>query len=69
MPTPNLAQTIRARRTDLGLTQIELARKARVDQTAISKWETGKSLPTLPFAFRIAEALELPITDLIEAAR
>ena len=34
-------------RKEKGLTQIQLAEQLNLDQTAISKWERGKSLPDI----------------------
>lgn len=50
----------RARRR-AGLSQVELARRIQTTQAAISKVETGRSLPTIPLLERIARATGEPI--------
>lgn len=59
---------LRQARSAAGLTQVDLARAAHVNQTTVSKWESGKALPSLSCAARVAEALELPLDALVEAA-
>ena len=55
---------IRERREELGLSQMQLAEKVGVNQTAISQWERGVSMPTLPKALALASALNCKIEDL-----
>lgn len=43
-------------RTRAGLTQAELARRARTAQSAIAAYEAGQRQPTLPTLYRILEA-------------
>ncbi|HET9672565.1 MAG TPA: helix-turn-helix transcriptional regulator [Actinomycetota bacterium] len=49
-------------RVEAGLTQTELARRVRTTQAAISKIETGRTVPGLDMLDRIAVALGRPIT-------
>ncbi len=46
------------RRTTLGISQTELARRAGTTQTVISRLEGGAVTPTLPLLHRLAGALE-----------
>lgn len=49
-----------------GLTQVELANKAGIDQGYLAKLETGvKVNPSLAILQRIAKALRVPITELL----
>ncbi len=57
---------IREKRTERGISQKDLASHLGVTQGAVMKWETGRCLPALDTAFRIAEALGCRIDDLIK---
>lgn len=57
---------IREARQAAGLTQSELARKAKVAQGKISEYESGNSLPRIDSAKRIALALNMKIDDLLQ---
>ena|SRR3990167_2792612 len=54
------------KRNQDGLTQKELARRMGTKQSVISRFESGRSNPTLDFLYRLADALgaELKITVL-----
>lgn len=47
-----------------GMTQQALAETVGCDARHISRWEQGDRLPSLPWAFRLAWALECRIEDL-----
>ena len=49
----------RARR---GMTQERLAKKVGTKQSAIARFETGKSNPTLAFVRKLTDALDLKLT-------
>lgn len=49
-------------RMEAGLTQAELARRVGTTQAAISKIETGRTVPGLELLDRLATALGRPIT-------
>ncbi|WP_024800416.1 helix-turn-helix domain-containing protein [Nocardia sp. BMG51109] len=53
-----LAQAVHDRRTALGITQSELARRADMTQPQISRLEGGDVTPTLPLLHRLSIALE-----------
>lgn len=53
---PNLAETIRRARSDTGLSQVELAARAGTSQSALARYETGATLPTLPTLERLLSA-------------
>lgn len=53
-----LGQAVYDRRTELGLSQAELARRAGMTQPQISTIEGGDSVPTLPLPARLAKALD-----------
>lgn len=54
-------------RVNKGLSQVDLVGKieGNIDTTNISRIESGRTNPTVFTLYRIAEALEVPITDLV----
>jgi len=56
---------IRALREKKRLTQHQLAEKLCVSDKAISKWETGLSVPDAGMLVRIAGALDTTVNDLL----
>ena len=55
----DLAATARGRRVDLGLSQAELATRARVSRQWISEFESGKPTAELGLVIRLLDALGL----------
>jgi ribosome-binding protein aMBF1 (putative translation factor) len=49
---------VRERRIELGLSQIDLAARARMTQSALSRLEVGGVIPTIPLLARISAALD-----------
>ena len=45
MDQSKIGKLIMERRREMGLTQAQLAERLRITDRAVSKWETGKSLP------------------------
>lgn len=56
--------TIRERRLQLGLSQIQLAKLLHVTQSTISEWESGRKPPNLPHAMELAAVFGCRIDDL-----
>ncbi|MYV99708.1 helix-turn-helix transcriptional regulator [Streptomyces sp. SID3343] len=54
----DLGQAVHDRRTQLGISQSELAERASMTQPQVSKLELGGTVPTLPLLARLARALE-----------
>lgn len=54
----DLGQAVYDRRTELGISQSELARRAGMTQPQVSKLELGGTVPTLPLLARLAKALD-----------
>jgi putative transcriptional regulator len=61
-------QRVKELREAAGLTQAQLAKRAGVDEKTVRKVESGKHLPSLSTAMKIAAALGVPITALLEPA-
>lgn len=60
-----LGDRIRDARLQADLTQEKLAERAGVDRTTLQRLEGGKSDPKLSLLLRVAQALGLPLRDLI----
>ena len=60
-----LAQNIRQLRVDHEMTQEELASLCQVTHVAISKWETGKTLPDITLLPILARIFEISIDELL----
>lgn len=60
-----MGQMIRAARTDMGMTQQELAKSSDLDRTYISQVERGRQNVSIGAALRIAHALDVPIGALL----
>jgi putative transcriptional regulator len=57
---------IRVLRAERQWSQAELAERVRVSRNSINSVENGKFDPSLPLAFRIADAFGLRIEDVFE---
>ncbi len=56
-----LGEKVRNRRLELGLSQGEVGRRARMTQSAVARFEAGGTIPTLPVLARLAGALDLDL--------
>jgi len=66
MSERRLGATIHRMREERGLTQLGLAKRARVSQAYLSQLEAGqKSNPAVAIVQRLARALGVPIQDLV----
>ena len=63
--TVSFADNLRAARARLKLNQTDLGRQVGIGQGAITKWETGKSTPTVDQLLVIAHALGTTAADLL----
>jgi putative transcriptional regulator len=57
---------IREQRSQLSLTQADLAAALGVSRQTVISIESGRYLPSLPLAFRIARLFDVPIEHLFE---
>lgn len=58
---------VKALREQNGITQVGLAKKARVAQSYVAMLEAGeKKNPSLEVLKRLAKALGVPVTELLE---
>lgn len=56
-------------RKERGLTQKELAEKLCISNKAVSKWETGVSIPDVGLLVPLAEVLNVTVTELLTGQR
>lgn len=52
-----------------GLTQFQLAEKLDVSDHAVSKWETGNSIPDNELALALCKVLDINVSDLFAGER
>jgi y4mF family transcriptional regulator len=57
----DVAAAVRGRRQDLGMSQVELARRAGVSRKWISEFESGKSTAEFGLVLRVLDALALSL--------
>ena len=62
------AERLRELRRSVGLTQRELAEAAHLSEGYVARLEAGDTSPGLDLMFRLAVALNVPLTDLLPAA-
>ena len=62
-----LNENIKTLRKNKGFTQEELASRLHVTRQTISKWEKGLSVPDADMLSRMAEVLEISVTELLGA--
>ena len=61
-----LGERVNALRVALGLSQEDFAGRVGLDRTYVSGIERGLRNPTLLVLLRLAQALEVPVTGLLE---
>lgn len=59
-----MKQNLRELRTELGLTQADLAAKLGVSRQAVIALETDKHSPSLDLAYKIAGVFDRPVEDI-----
>ena len=60
-----LAEKILHLRTELGLSQLELAEKLEVSRQSVSKWETGQSVPDLDKLIKLSDLFGVSVDELV----
>lgn len=65
----NFGKFIAGLRKEKRLTQKELAAQLHISDKAVSKWETGVSVPDVSLLIPLGEALGVTVTELLECRR
>lgn len=60
-----IGRFIAAKRKEQKLTQVQLAEKLGITDRAVSKWETGKSLPDASIMLQLCGYLRITVNDLL----
>ena len=60
-----IGRFIAERRKKEQLTQAQLAEKVGVTDRAVSKWETGKSMPDSSIMLELCDILKISVNDLL----
>ncbi len=56
-------------RKEQGMTQADLAEKLGISDRAVSKWETGKSMPDTGIMLELCELLKINVNELLSGER
>ncbi|MBQ8515611.1 MAG: helix-turn-helix transcriptional regulator [Ruminococcus sp.] len=65
----NLGATVRARRVELRISQPEVAKRVGTSQSHVSRIETNRCVPSVVMLAKLANALQMPVAELLEAAQ
>ena len=65
MDQVRIGKFIAQRRRDVGLTQMQLAEKLDITDRAVSKWETGRSLPDSAIMLDLCDVLKITVNDVL----
>lgn len=65
MDQAKIGKFIAERRKTAGLTQMQLAEKLSITDRAVSKWETGRSLPDSSIMLELCKELNITVNDLL----
>ena len=69
MDQSKIGTFIMERRKERGLTQAQLAERLNITDRAVSKWETGKSLPDSSIMLALCEILDITADQLLSGGR
>lgn len=62
-----LGKNIKSLRYQKGWTQVKLAKELNVSEDAVSKWETGKNMPSVEDVVQISKIFNITIDSLLNA--
>lgn len=69
MDQETIGKFISSCRKDRGLTQMQLAEKLNISNRAVSKWETGKSIPDASIMLELCGILGITVNELLSGER
>lgn len=61
--------TLKERRLSVGLRQVDVAKKLKVDQAAVSKWESGDNTPLRKHREKLAKIYGCTIEEISDSAK
>ena len=61
----NYGDSLREQREKLGLSQSMVARKIETSHQNISRWESGKILPSIDFCVKLADLYGISLDELV----
>lgn len=67
MPNKDLGERISIMRRSRKISQIELAKKLGVSQSAVAAWETGRNEPNLEMLDSLADIFNVPMSALLNS--
>jgi phosphoribosylformylglycinamidine cyclo-ligase len=67
MNTIEIGKYIRKKRIEMHLTQKDLAEALHISFQAVSKWETGSTLPETSILLGLSDALEITVDQILNA--
>lgn len=62
-------ERVKSERERKGWSQTELAEKIHVSRQSVSKWETGKSLPSIEVLIDLSDLFEITIDEMLRSDR
>ena len=65
MDQVKIGKFISKRRKEQNLTQMQLAEKLDITDRAVSKWETGRSLPDASIMQALCDILKISVNDIL----
>lgn len=69
MNNKKTGEFISSLRKELGFSQKDLAEKLNITDKAVSKWETGRSVPDVSMLIPLAEVLGVSVTEILKGER
>ena len=62
---PNYGEALREQREKMGFSQTEVAKRINTSHQNVSRWESGKVLPSIDFCVKLAELYSVSLDELI----
>lgn len=61
----DIAGRLKNRRTQLGITQVEVAHRSGQSTPSVANYEAGRAIPSIPALIQICKALETTPDDIL----
>ena len=63
--TLNYGEALKEQRERLGLSQSAVAKKINTSHQNISRWESGKIIPSIDFCVKLADLFDISLDELV----